>query len=101
MTIFKSSYFKDTDGNFRGIVVGYNDRAVIWTRETHKTEERAMRYARAAFIGAIYDCNHEWDEWSEEHAEDTEFGGVEYISGCECKKCGLHRWNISDKPQDF
>jgi excinuclease UvrABC ATPase subunit len=101
MTIFKADCFKDTDGKFRGIVVGSDDRAVIWTRETHKTEERAKRYARAQFMGAIYDCQHQWGEWSQEHSEDTSWGGAEYVSAQECEKCGLHRWNVSDKEGDF
>jgi hypothetical protein len=96
--MYQASCYEEKDGKFRGIVVGTDDRPVLWTGETFKNETTAKRYARLKFEDALYKCNHQWGEWTEEHSEDTEWGGTEYISSCDCKKCGLRNYNIADKP---
>ena len=101
MNLYETKSYEETTGVFRGIVVGSDDRPVIWTKETYKKDIHARRYANLAFQDALYKCVHEWDEWTEEHAEDTAFGGTEYISSCDCKRCGLRNYNIADRPTDF
>lgn len=98
--MYEAKNYQEKDGSFRGIVVGTDDRPVIWTKGTFKRETTANRYARQAFEDALYKCNHQWGKWSEEHSEDTAWGGAEYISSCDCEKCGLRNYNIGDRPSE-
>lgn len=101
MSMFTAKNYEEKDGKFRGIVVGTDDRPIIWTKETFKRESTANRYAWQAFEDALYKCNHDWETWSDEYHEDTAFGGAEYIKTCDCKKCGLRNYSIMDRHHDF
>jgi hypothetical protein len=95
------SSYQEADKKYRGIIIGSDERAILWTKQSFKLPETAHRHARAEFLGALYDCQHVWGKWSDEHSEDTAWGGSEYVSTCDCESCGLRRYNIADKPQDF
>ena len=94
--IFTVKSFAEKDGTFRGIVVNADERPVIWTPRTFKKPEQAERNARGIFRRAIFECTHNWSFAGDEHAETTEFGGIEYVSHSDCDKCGLRRWEIND-----
>lgn len=95
--LYKAESYQEKDGMFRGVIVGADERPVIWTERTFKTSEQAERNARGIFRRAIFHCNHEWSLLGDEHSEDTEFGGTEYVSHSDCKKCGLRRWEVNDR----
>lgn len=97
--IYSTKTYQENDGRHRGIVVGIDDRPVIWTELTYLSEENARRYAWTSFEDALYKCDHKWSEWKDHHSEDTAEGMTEYVCHSDCENCGLRNWSVSDKPQ--
>jgi uncharacterized protein YcbX len=97
--LYTVSSYQDEDGKFRGVVSNSGDRGILWTKSTYSNAKRAENEAALQFRKALYTCNHKWDSWSEEHSEDTSWGGIEYITSHECEKCGLTEYNITDRSQ--
>lgn len=95
--LYTVSHFAEKDGKFRGVVSGTDDRPVMWTDRTFETPEQAERNARGAFRRAIFECSHEWKFGEDEHAETTAWGGTDYVSYSDCKKCGLRRWWVDNR----
>lgn len=96
-SIYTVTNFQDEDGKFRGVVSNLSDRGILWTSSTYSNPERAEREAVSQFRKALYECNHKWGKWSDEHSEDTSWGGIEYISQCECDACGLVQYHTDSR----
>ena len=94
-TLYSAKAYQEGD-LWRGIVVGIDDRPVIWSTMLCKKESRAILEAMREFEKSLYSCKHAWDKW-DEHTEDTEFAGLEYVAHHDCKNCGLRNYHISDK----
>lgn len=92
-SLYTVTSYIDEDGKHRGVVSNMSDRGILWTNKTYDKAEYAERHAVQEFRKALYECNHKWGKWSEEHSEDTSWGGIEYISSCECEACGLTQYH--------
>jgi hypothetical protein len=95
--LYTVASYQDEGGKFRGVVSNMSDRGILWTTSTYANAERAEREAVSQFRKALYECNHKWGKYSDEHSEDTSWGGIEYISTCECEHCGLTEYHIDDR----
>jgi hypothetical protein len=96
-SLYTVSSYEEESGKFRGIVSNIGDRGILWTTSTYSNAERAERNAAQQFQKALFQCNHKWGKWSDEHSEDTSWGGIEYVSQCECENCGLVQYSFDDR----